>query len=116
LIRLAKTGSQTPAADHRLNRLWAVFHLPYRSGRSCQCAPDLCRAARALVGFEQKDLAAAAGVSKSTIGPFEIKDESARLSRINNRPLLIAFVSAGLEFLAENGGGPGVRLTKRPKG
>jgi hypothetical protein len=47
--------------------------------------------------MDQNDLAAASGVSKSTIGAFEIKDEG-------------AFERAGLLFISENGGGPGVRL------
>lgn len=70
----------------------------------------LCRAARALVGFDQKDLAEASGVSKSTIGAFEIKGESARLATMNNRALVQAFEQAGLQFVEENGGGHGVRL------
>ena len=77
-------------------------------------SPRLCRAARALVGYEQKDLAASSGVSKSTIGAFEIKDEGARLARANNKAVIEAFERAGIEFIGENGGGPGVRLRKRP--
>ena len=77
-------------------------------------SPRLCRAARALVGYEQKDLAGSSGVSKSTIGAFEIKDEGARLARANNEALIEAFERAGIEFIDENGGGPGVRLRKPP--
>ena len=76
--------------------------------------PRLCRAARALIGFEQKDLVAASGVSKSTIGAFEIKDQSARLSTMNNRALVEAFEKAGVDFVPANGGGPGVRLRRSP--
>jgi transcriptional regulator with XRE-family HTH domain len=72
--------------------------------------PRLCRAARALAGLEQKDLASASEVSKSTIGAFEIKDEGARLTVRTNRALIEAFERAGLEFIPENGGGLGVRL------
>jgi DNA-binding XRE family transcriptional regulator len=72
--------------------------------------PRLCRAARALAGLEQKDLASSSEVSKSTIGAFEIKDEGARLGTRTNRALIEAFERAGLEFIPENGGGPGVRL------
>jgi transcriptional regulator with XRE-family HTH domain len=72
--------------------------------------PRLCRAARALAGFEQKDLASASDVAKSTIGAFEIKDESARLGKRTNRALVEAFERAGLVFIPENGGGPGVRF------
>jgi hypothetical protein len=60
--------------------------------------------------LEQKDLASASEVSKSTIGAFEIKDEGARLATRTNRALIEAFERAGLEFIPENGGGPGVRL------
>ena len=56
--------------------------------------PRLCRAARALAGFEQKSLADASGVSKSTIGAFEIKEETARVSKMNNHALVQAFEAA----------------------
>jgi transcriptional regulator with XRE-family HTH domain len=72
--------------------------------------PRLCKAARALAGLEQKDLASASGVSKSTIGAFEIKDERSRLSTTNNLALVEAFERAGLQFVPQNGGGVGVRL------
>jgi transcriptional regulator with XRE-family HTH domain len=75
-------------------------------------SPRLCRAARALIGFEQTDLASKSGVSKSTIGAFEIKDKGARLSAVNNRAIVETFEREGLEFIPENGGGPGVRLKK----
>ncbi|WP_084731744.1 XRE family transcriptional regulator [Microvirga vignae] len=77
---------------------------------SVRLTPRLCRAARALAGLEQKDLASVSGVSKSTIGAFEIKNESARLATMNNRALVEAFERSGLQFIPENGGGPGVRL------
>jgi hypothetical protein len=60
--------------------------------------------------MDQNDLATASGVSKSTIGAFEIKDEGARLFKVNNQALIEAFERAGLLFIPENGGGPGVRL------
>ena len=76
-----------------------------------QLTPRLCRAARALAGFDQSALAEASGVSKSTIGAFEIKDESARLTKMNNRAVVEAFERAGLEFLSSEGdGGAGVRF------
>ena len=60
--------------------------------------------------MEQKDLASASGVAKSTIGAFEIKNEGARLSKRINRALIEAFEREGLQFIPENGGGPGVRF------
>jgi predicted transcriptional regulator len=74
--------------------------------------PRLCRAARALLGFDQNELARVSGVSKSTIGAFEVKGEEARLSTMNNRALVEAFERSGLEFIPENGGGVGLRLKR----
>jgi predicted transcriptional regulator len=75
--------------------------------------PRLCRAARALVGFNQGDLSRASGVSKSTIGAFEAKSEIGRLATMNNRALVEAFEHAGLTFVPENGGGFGLRVAKK---
>jgi hypothetical protein len=52
------------------------------------------------------------GGFESTIGAFEIKDESARLTATNNNALVAALENAGLEFIPENGGGAGIRLRK----
>src|SRR5690554_4954012 len=40
-VSSAKIRSQTPAFAQREKRLWTLFHLPYRSGSSSHCAPDL---------------------------------------------------------------------------
>src|SRR5205085_12699684 len=40
-IRAANTRSQTPDFAQRVKRLCTLFHLPYRSGNSSHCAPDL---------------------------------------------------------------------------
>ena len=64
-----------------------------------------------MTGMDQNDLASLSGVSRSTIGAFEIKDESARLMGTNNRALIEAFERAGLQFIPENEvGGFGIRL------
>lgn len=74
--------------------------------------PRLLKAARALLGWQQDTLAAQSGVSKSTIGAFEAKEETARLATMNNRALAVALTTAGVQFIPENGGGAGVRLAK----
>ncbi|MCJ2097679.1 XRE family transcriptional regulator [Methylobacterium sp. E-046] len=75
--------------------------------------PRLCRSARALLGWQQQDLVDASGVSRSTLGAFETKDETARMATMNNKALVEAFERAGLEFIPENGGGAGLRLRER---
>lgn len=75
--------------------------------------PRLCRAARALVGWQQTDLAENSGVPRPTVSAFEVKDESAKLSTMNNKALVEAFERAGVEFIPENGGGAGMRMRDR---
>lgn len=70
-----------------------------------------CRAGRALLDLTQPDLASRAGLGLSTIVDFE---KSRRpVSGAAVRSICSALESAGIEFIAENGGGPGVRLRKR---
>ena len=71
------------------------------------------KAARALLSWSQEELAAAAKVSVPTIkrleargGPLGGRDET-------GQKICMALDVAGIEFIEENGGGPGVRLRKR---
>jgi transcriptional regulator with XRE-family HTH domain len=75
--------------------------------------PRLCRAARALLGWQQSDLSEASGVPKPTVSAFETKDESARMATMNNKAAVEAFERAGLQFIPENGGGEGIRFRDR---
>lgn len=72
--------------------------------------PRLVRAARALAGWQQQELADASGVPKPTISAFELKAETGRMIAANARLIIEAFEQAGLEFIPENGGGAGVRF------
>ena len=70
------------------------------------------RAARGLVGWSQSDLAERAGVSLPTVKRVEA-GTGPRVSDAARNKLRRTFESAGVEFIDENGGGPGVRLRKR---
>jgi predicted transcriptional regulator len=74
---------------------------------------ELIRAARALLRWEQRDLASASSVSLPTIKRLESRPGImvAHLSTV--AALRKALEAAGIEFIDENGGGPGVRLRKR---
>jgi hypothetical protein len=58
-----------------------------------------------------RELADAARVSTNTITRFE-GGETLRQRTVE--AIRTALEAAGVEFIAENGGGPGVRLGKRP--
>jgi predicted transcriptional regulator len=76
---------------------------------------ELLRAGRALLRWEQRDLATASSVSLPTIKRLESKPGimAAHLSTV--AALRKALETAGIEFIDENGGGPGVRLRKRQR-
>lgn len=69
-----------------------------------------CRAARALIGWSQGELASASNVAKATIANFEAEKRSPYGRTLDD--LIAALEAAGVEFIAENGGGAGVRLRK----
>lgn len=71
---------------------------------SCQI-----RAARALLGISQPELARLAGVSTTTLKRVE---GSAAIKAADKSHIAVrkALEEAGVEFIEENGGGPGVRL------
>jgi transcriptional regulator with XRE-family HTH domain len=69
------------------------------------------RAARALLGWSQTELASRAGLSLPTVKRVE-GDFGPTVSEGTRAKLQLALEAAGLEFLEENGGGIGVRFRK----
>jgi predicted transcriptional regulator len=74
--------------------------------------PVQIRMARAALGFGVRDLAEKAGVTANTITRIE-NGADAKQSTID--AIRTALERAGVEFLDEDGGGPGVRLRKARK-
>jgi ribosome-binding protein aMBF1 (putative translation factor) len=73
--------------------------------------PEQCRAARGLLSWSQQDLAEKAAVGVVTVRQFEANAHVPRRATLH--VIERAFEEAGVEFIDENGGGPGVRLRKR---
>jgi transcriptional regulator with XRE-family HTH domain len=71
---------------------------------------EQCRAARGLLGWSQADLAEAALIGIVTVRQFETGAHEPR--RLTLHAIRRALESAGVEFIDENGGGPGVRSRK----
>jgi transcriptional regulator with XRE-family HTH domain len=69
-----------------------------------------CRGARGLLGLTQPALASAALLGLSTIVDFERSRRS--VSKEAAHAIRKALERSGVEFIDENGGGPGVRLRK----
>ena len=73
------------------------------------------RAARALVRWRAQDLARESSVGVATIRRAELTDADTSMTAANDLAVRRALESAGVEFIDENGGGPGVRLRKSGK-
>jgi transcriptional regulator with XRE-family HTH domain len=72
---------------------------------SCQI-----RAARALLRWSAEELARESAVSLRTIRRAELAEMETALTLANDLAIRGALESAGVDFIDENGGGPGVRL------
>ena len=72
-----------------------------------------CRAARAFLDMTQAKLAEAAALGLSTVVDFERTRRDVSSEAIN--AMRQALETAGVEFIDENGGGPGVRLKRHSK-
>jgi hypothetical protein len=73
------------------------------------------RAARALLRWRAQDLAQASSVGVATIRRAELTERQTTMTAVNDAAVRRALESAGVEFIDENGGGPGVRLRKRQR-
>jgi transcriptional regulator with XRE-family HTH domain len=70
------------------------------------------KAARELLGWSQETMAEASGVSIPTIKRLEAAGDELGGRPETGDKIMAALGKAGVEFIAENGGGPGVRLRK----
>lgn len=79
--------------------------------QTAMITPAQIRAARALLGWKQTDLASASGLSEMTVKNLEKPGSDPRASTLN--AVQAAFEAAGVIFLepgVNRDGGPGVRL------
>ena len=73
------------------------------------------RAARSLIRWSAEDLARRSSLSVATIRRAELTDDETSMTAANDLAVRRALEAAGVEFIDENGGGPGVRLRKPAK-
>ena len=71
------------------------------------------RSARALLRWRAEDLARESSVGIATIRRAELAQDATSLTTANDLAIRRAFEAAGIEFIDENGGGPGLRLRKQ---
>jgi len=68
-----------------------------------------------LIGWSQEQLASEATVSLPTIKRLEAAEGLLGGRETTAQKIQTALKKAGIEFIDENGGGPGVRLSKRQR-
>jgi hypothetical protein len=83
--------------------------------RSKPLTASQIRAARALLRWSAEDLAERSAVGVATIRRAEVTEDKTSLTIPNDSAIRTSLESAGVEFIDENGGGPGVRLRKRKR-
>ena len=71
------------------------------------------RAGRSLIRWTADELAGASALSVATVRRAELRESETALTTANDLAIRRALEAAGVEFIDENGGGPGVRLRKR---
>jgi hypothetical protein len=74
------------------------------------------RSARALIRWSAEELARSSAVGLTTIRRAELTEHETSMTVVNDLAIRSALEAAGVEFIDENGGGPGVRLRKRGRG
>jgi len=83
--------------------------------KSALLAGAQIRAARALLRWSAVDLARQSHLGVNTIRRAEVADEGTSLTAANELAIRNALEAAGVEFIDENGSGPGVRLRKQKR-
>src|SRR4051812_11997260 len=73
------------------------------------------RAGRALIRWSADDLARETTLSVTTIRRAELTEGETSMTTANDLAVRRALETAGVEFIDENGGGPGVRLRTRQR-
>jgi hypothetical protein len=71
------------------------------------------RAARAFLRWRAEDLARESAVGVATIRRAELAENETSMTAPNDIAIRRALEAAGIEFIDEDGGGPGVRLRER---
>ena len=82
-----------------------------KSTKTVEMSPAQCRAARALLDFNQAELASKASLGLSTVVDFERSRRAVSADAVD--AIRVALEAAGVEFT--NGDEPGVKLRKKAR-
>ena len=91
----------------KITHLGVTVNVKFRPLTSSQI-----RAGRALLKWSADDLARESALGVNTVRRAEGAGDTTSLTAANDLAVRHALEAAGVEFIDENGGGPGVRLRK----
>jgi hypothetical protein len=106
-----RDGAVEPPSKRR--QLQHEFALENRARIVERLTSDQIRAGRTLVRWSADELARASRVGVATIRRAELAERETSMTAPNDMAIRQALEEVGIEFIDENGGGPGVRLRKR---
>lgn len=86
-----------------------IYDFQLKTERGSELLPVQCKMARSALGLGVRELAKAAKVAPDTIARLE-RGEQLRERTVD--AIRATLEAAGVEFIPENGGGPGVRVRK----
>jgi hypothetical protein len=121
----ARKQNDHPSRSEAVRRLLAFALADTRKHLSARNAPNgtkkatkpltsfQIRAARGILGWSAEILARESSVSLRTIRRAELTDFHTKMTAPNDLSIRRVLEAAGVEFINENGGGPGVRLRKQ---
>jgi hypothetical protein len=101
--------------SRKLDDILTIIQYPDCQMRVEPLTSQQIRAARALLRWRAQDLARASAVGVATIRRAELAEGETSMTAPNDMAVRRALEAAGVEFIDENGGGPGVRLRKRQR-
>jgi DNA-binding XRE family transcriptional regulator len=104
------SGGRSRATTIVSNVTFAAIIPQQKSLRCSDMNAIQCKMARVALGWGVRELAQIAQVSTQTVARFERGDH---LRDRTVQSLRSAFEQAGIEFIPENGGGPGLRINKK---
>lgn len=108
-------SADTDKIDGTNNAIWHYMSQDLKKPLKKPLTSPQIRAARALIRWTAEDLSRQSTVSLRTIRRAELAERHTTMTAANDLSVRRALEAAGVEFIDEDGGGPGVRLRKHAR-
>jgi ribosome-binding protein aMBF1 (putative translation factor) len=110
---ISSSQAESDSVKSILNDIYHIVRYKYVNMKLKPLTSAQIRAARALLRWSAEDLARESTLGVTTIRRAELTDGQTSMTTANDLAVRRALEAAGVEFIDDNGGGPGVRLRER---